>query len=307
MNKKRVIFWGMLLALMVVAGVSVWKKRSYAAEQSNTESYAVENSYAENYSMENLWAHMQIWVMHMEEFYLQTVRNQEVVVDYKAATDDAFREAAEYLSGDFVYDGRWQKILCIGDSLTEGVQSGAQAPWENPWPIVMEIFLEVEVENAGIGGSTIWSRGTYPMSKRIMECGEADAVFIMGGENDWMFGDICPMGSLEEPGTFIYDADQMFSYIKENYADADVFVVLPLETNRQPETESMTLEEIRDIEAKLAKKYGFYVIDLPGEGILSAADPATREAYYSDDIHPNTYGYQVLGTLITARALQMSE
>lgn len=237
----------------------------------------------------------------------------ENAISYKEVTDEAFNEAAEYLSGDFVYDGRWQKILCIGDSLTEGVQSLAQAPWENPWPAVMRIFLITQdnqyaiVENAGIGGSTIWSGGVYPMCERIQSCGDADAVFVMGGENDWMYGVDCPMGSLEEPGTFMYDTNRMFQYIKERYADADVFIILPLDTNRQPEEAGASLDEFRNVEKVLAEFYGFYVIDLPGRGILSAADPETREAYFSDDIHPNTYGYQILGTLITAQALQMSE
>lgn len=243
----------------------------------------------------------------------ETIMQPENTISYKEVTDEAFKEAAEYLSGDFMYDGRWQKILCIGDSLTEGVQSQAQAPWENPWPTVMRIFLTTqdgwyaEVENAGIGGSTIWSGGAYPMCERIQSCSDADAVFVMGGENDWMYGVDCPLGSLEEPGTFMYDTNRMFQYIKERYADADVFIILPLDTNRQPEEAGASLDEFRNVEKVLAEFYGFYVIDLPGRGILSAADPETREAYFSDDIHPNTYGYQILGTLITAQALQMSE
>lgn len=266
-------------------------------------------SFAEESSgWQDLYSHILMSYEQLKELQLEQEREEPEAVSYKDATDQAFRESAEYLSGDFSYDGRWQKILCIGDSITQGVQSGTQEPWENPWPLVMSTFLDVDVENAGMGGSTIWSGGTYPMCSRIAECGEADAVFVMGGINDWMYGENCPIGSREEPRTFVYDTDQMFQYIKNNYQNADVFIVLPLDTDRLPDTENYTsIEVFRSVEAKLAEKYDFYVIDLPAQGIMSAADQETREAYFSDDIHPNTAGYQVLGTIITARALQLTQ
>ncbi len=221
-------------------------------------------------------------------------------------TDAAFRAAAEYI-GAMEYDGRWQKILCMGDSLTAGVQGGEGVSYENPWPTVMRIFLEVSVENAGIGGSTIWRGGGEAMSYRITLCGEADAIFIMGGVNDWLMGAECPFGSVEEEGTFAYDANEMFAYVAENYPDADVFVILPLEPNREPEVMGATLDEYRELERSLAQQYGFYVMDFASLGILNAKDPDVRAAYYSDDIHLNTMGYQVLGTLITVEALRMTE
>ena len=204
-------------------------------------------------------------------------------------TDAAFHAAAEYM-GALQYDGRWQKIICIGDSLTAGVQGGEGVSYQNPWPVVMRIFLNVSVENAG-----------------VKQLGEADAIFIMGGANDWLCGEACPIGSPDEEGSFAYDANAMFAYVAENYPDADIFVILPLEPKKEPDTVGNTLEEFREAERKLAQHYGFYIIDLASVGILNAKDPVIRENYYSDDIHLNTMGYQILGTLITSEALKMTD
>ena len=221
-------------------------------------------------------------------------------------TDAAFHAAAEYM-GALQYDGRWQKIICIGDSLTAGVQGAEGVSYQNPWPVVMRIFLNVSVENAGIGGSTIWHGGGDAMCHRVKQLGEADAIFIMGGANDWLCGEACPIGSPDEEGSFAYDANEMFAYVAENYPDADIFVILPLEPKKEPDTVGNTLEEFREAERKLAERYGFYIIDLASVGILNAKDPVVRENYYSDDIHLNTMGYQILGTLITSEALKMTD
>lgn len=137
---------------------------------------------------------------------------------------------------------RWQQIICMGDSLTAGVQGGEGVSYENPWPGVMQIFLGVSVENAGIGGSTISHTDGYAMSTRITKYGEADAIFIMGGVNDWLCGS-CVIGNLDEEKSFVHDVDEMFGYIAGRYPDANVFVVLPLDCEAHPEMEMAPLAE----------------------------------------------------------------
>lgn len=276
----------MIALLTVCVGMVACGKKSYAAQP------AMEHN-------------LKMQIEHMRSM-LEEQRNKQALIDNSAQiTEEAFREAAAYM-GALAYDGRWQQIICVGDSLTAGVQGGEGVSYENPWPTVMQLFLGVSVENAGIGGSTISHTDGYAMSTRITQCGEADAIFIMGGVNDWLCGS-CAIGRLEEEKSFVHDVDEMFGYIAETYPEADVFVVLPLDCGAHPEEERAPLAEFREAERRAAEYYDFYVIDFAARGILNGMNEVVRREYYSDSIHLNTMGYQILGTLITYEALLLTE
>ena len=55
----------------------------------------------------------------------------------------------------------------------------------------------------------------------------------------------------------------------------------------------------------MAKKHGFHIIDLAKERIMCGSDLSTRNHYYSDGCHPNSEGYEKLGTIIAGKAMQM--
>ena len=71
-----------------------------------------------------------------------------------------------------------KKIVCHGDSLTEG----ADIERQHTWPVLLENQLRIEVVNAGIGGDT--SGGLLGrFSFDVVRC-DPDAVLIMCGTND---------------------------------------------------------------------------------------------------------------------------
>lgn len=241
----------------------------------------------------------------------ETINKNNVVHTPKQMTDIAYENAKTYLSSINIEEMKtklgWTRIMCIGDSLTEGVQSGVSEPYPNSWPGVMGGLLNIPVENNGIGGSTIWADGEDAMCDRIVNCGYADAVFIMGGTNDWFFGYQCPMGDKNTPNTFTHDVNKLYNIVSSMYANADVFVILPLNTNGHAGLEPYEpFDVLRGIERTLAEEHGFNVIDLNSNGMFNPEDKEIGDNYFSDFCHLNTKGYEMFGTIVTAEAICMA-
>lgn len=225
----------------------------------------------------------------------------------KQATDDAYRRAVNYLV-DGGFEVPWTKALFIGDSITAGVQSGVESiNKDHTYPERFVDRLGIEVTNAGIGGSTVWTGGPDAMVSRCLDYGDGyDAIFIMGGINDWFYGYECAIGDTSTPGTFSYDYNHMLDLLCEKYPDADIFVLIPLEPKEHAGiTPYEDLNVIRNVERSLGRAHDCYIIDLAAQGVLCCADKETRDAYYSDGAHPNSVGYEFLGTILAAQAVEL--
>ena len=226
--------------------------------------------------------------------------DKQLVMTPKESTDYEYQLALDFINT--IQKPIWSSIVCMGDSITEGVQSGIDGV-NVTYPNVISKLLGIPVHNVGIGGSTIWSGGDWSMCERMDTCGSGDTLFIMGGINDWFYGYECLIGDTNTSGTFSYDLNIVYSYAKNNFKN--VFVILPLDTNGHLGVEPYDdLSVIRGVEKDLATNYGFHIIDLPSKNIMSALDEETRNAYFSDSCHPNDEGYKVLGTIITYEAMK---
>lgn len=225
----------------------------------------------------------------------------------KEYTDALYQEALSFFENTSL-SLPWNSVLCIGDSITLGVQAGIEEGfWPISYPQIMSDLYGIYVDNKGVGGATIWKNGPYSLYAKMITCSEhADAVFFMGGLNDWFFGKECPIGDLNTPDTFTYDLNILFQHAKEMYTDADIFVIIPMNPAEHAGVEEYdNFDVIRNTERTLAAAYGFHIIDLPAQNLLSALDPAVQEAYYSDICHLNTRGYEILGTLISYDAIRI--
>lgn len=225
----------------------------------------------------------------------------------KEYTDALYQEALSFFENTSL-SLPWNSVLCIGDSITLGVQAGVEEGfWPISYPQIMSDLYGIYVDNKGVGGATIWKNGPYSLYAKMITCSEhADAVFFMGGLNDWFFGKECPIGDLNTPDTFTYDLNILFQHAKEMYTDADIFVIIPMNPAEHAGVEEYdNFDVIRNTERTLAAAYGFHIIDLPAQNLLSALDPAVQEAYYSDICHLNTRGYEILGTLISYDAIRI--
>lgn len=225
----------------------------------------------------------------------------------KEYTDALYQEALSFFENTSL-SLPWNSVLCIGDSITLGVQAGVEEGfWPISYPQIMSNLYGIYVDNKGVGGATIWKNGPYTLYSKMITCSEhADAVFFMGGLNDWFFGKECPIGDLNTPDTFTYDLNILFQHAKEMYVGADIFVIIPMNPAEHAGVEEYdNFDVIRNTERTLAAAYGFHIIDLPAQNLLSALDPAVQEAYYSDICHLNTRGYEILGTLISYDAIRI--
>lgn len=222
----------------------------------------------------------------------------------KGYTDYLYREAVDFFSSTKT-DVNWDNILCVGDSLTLGVQTGEEEPYPINYPEILGTLFHTDVDNEGIGGSTIWGSGPFAMCKRIVNYDPADAVFILGGTNDWFYGYQCKLGDLNTPITFTYDFNWLCENLVECYPNAEIFFIIPIDPAEHMGMEPYDdFDIIRNVERTIAASYGFHVIDLPAKNILSGLDPETKEAYYSDHCHLNTMGYEILGKVIAYEAVK---
>lgn len=231
----------------------------------------------------------------------QAVMNSMTSKEY---TDYLYHEAVNFFSTTKI-DLDWDHILCVGDSITLGVQTGIEEPYPINYPEILGTLFRTTVDNEGIGGSTIWSGGPSPMCRQVTDYNLADAVFILGGTNDWFYGSQCKLGDLNSPNTFTYDFNLLCENLAERYSHAEIFFIIPMDPAKHMGVELYDdFELIRNVERNIAAGYGFHIIDLPAKKILSALDPATRDTYYSDHCHPNTQGYEILGKIIAYEAIK---
>ena len=200
----------------------------------------------------------------------------------------------------------WRNILCIGDSVTAGVQAGeAKNPWMPTYPATISALLNIPVYNHGRGGASIWSGGNYTVTDSLTEFPGIDAVFLMGGYNDWFYGEQCPLGDVNTPGTFTYDFQALCDRIAALYPAAEVYVVLPPTPHAHTGIEPYyDFSLLKAAEREVAEAHDFYVLNLPAEDILNGLEEDTWHAFFSDHVHLNDHGYLVLGSVIADKAMQ---
>jgi lysophospholipase L1-like esterase len=75
-----------------------------------------------------------------------------------------------------------KKLLCLGDSLTEGYEISNKSRWTD----LLKNDLNIEVINCGIGGDT--TTGMLSRCERLLLEHEPTHVIILGGTNDLWFG-----------------------------------------------------------------------------------------------------------------------
>ena len=74
------------------------------------------------------------------------------------------------------------KLLCLGDSLTEGYEIDSLTVWTN----LLEQELDIEVINCGISGDT--TTGMLSRCERLLLKHQPTHIIIFGGTNDLWFG-----------------------------------------------------------------------------------------------------------------------
>ncbi len=207
------------------------------------------------------------------------------------------------------------KIVCLGDSITEGANGAT------PYPTFLKNILGAkEVLNLGIGGSTICSDhddGVAAMSDRMDEIAEdTDLVIVIGGTNDnfyqasWQFGFM----DWEAKGdaTFCGDLQLLMRRFKWLFPDTKVIFFTPPSNTKIDELRAENanlLDQGKYAEATvyIGAEEGMPVVDLYNQNFLNAHDSTVATKLLGDKVHPNTQGNQILAERIASEIIKRYE
>ena len=203
-----------------------------------------------------------------------------------------------------------KKIACLGDSITAG--SGASV-YENCWVARLGVLSKADVKNYGIGGTRI-ARRQFPDEPNLV-CDQdfclrapkmekdADVVIVFGGTNDYGHGD-AEMGTFADdtPDTFCGALNWLFTYLKENFKNAEILVLTPLHRRNEnnlrgdgsKKKDFATLLEYVENIRLAAKEYGFKMLDLYTQAGMDPAEGDGDATYFTDGLHPNDLGHSIV-------------
>ena len=209
-----------------------------------------------------------------------------------------------------------QKIIFLGDSITEGV--GADKV-KNRYTDVFQEISGAIVQNYGIAG-TRFARQTNPFNeaydkndfvKRVDEMDkDADAVFIFGGTNDYGHGD-APVGTPEDRDVYtFYGATHVLCQkLIEKYPGKPIIFMTPLhrlnensvgkDRNGNPKA---ILKTYADIIREVCEIYSLPVLDLYKTSCMQPSIEIIKNEFMPDGLHPSTKGHKLLAEKIFAFA-----
>lgn len=173
------------------------------------------------------------------------------------------------------------KIVCIGDSLTEGYGVDKTQCWSH----LLAEDLGIDIINAGISGDT--TGGMLARFYQMVIRHQPNYVIVMGGTNDlW----------LNLPGNLIIaNMLAMTRYARHHNIEAVIGVPTPFFAPEQSEEEhlfiteaehSKRIDEYRKILKKFALNDGWQLIDF--------AKNMTSDLFLDDGLHPNVQGHKVM-------------
>jgi lysophospholipase L1-like esterase len=168
------------------------------------------------------------------------------------------------------------KLLCLGDSLTEGYGIEAGQTWVN----LVKKDLKIEVVNAGISGDT--TAGMLSRCEPLLLKHKPTHIIILGGTNDLWFG-------LRDE--FIISNIQAISRHAKHYG-VEVLIGLPTlsynlnEANFVQENYS---ECIRHFRSKLIR-----YCNLEDKPYIDFSDNMVVEHFLNDGLHPNRSGQIIM-------------
>lgn len=210
------------------------------------------------------------------------------------------------------------KIVCIGDSITEGFGLG-----DNPsvfYPSAMNDFLgkKYEVFNKGVTCSCVINRESdgrpyglpYARQPKYQEALElkGDVYIIMLGTNDASDGYDGATGKkdpyvnmIKLKNFFAMDYQSIITAVKDANPAAQIFLVAPIPIHNciWPKHQERYLVKYLPIIRRLAQDNNCEFIDLHKEFELFPED-VFESLYQPDGLHPNITGANVIASIMTS-------
>ncbi len=214
------------------------------------------------------------------------------------------------------YDFSKKNIVFIGDSITEGITSALDVNGNRiSYVTYADSYLHFNrVLNHGMGGRMFSVYGDEGLSLALnfgnVTNVDSDIIVVFAGVNDYLstppnkrFGDI--NDKLSTAG-YCGSVRYFMKQLQEYYSDNEIFFVTMYNTNKKVECTysdvkgQPTLNDYMEVQRKLAKEYGFHVIELYNTGFMDCTDKESADFYLRDGLHPKDNGNIVLGEHIAA-------
>ncbi|MBE6700659.1 MAG: SGNH/GDSL hydrolase family protein [Ruminococcaceae bacterium] len=165
---------------------------------------------------------------------------------------------------------RDKKILCFGDSITQGYDSLHPS---NKYITRFAEYLGAEEYNKAIGGEVF-----FPELAKSKEEHDFDYVSVAYGTNDWYKSDW---------ETFTKDCKAFFENIAENYKNSKIFVITPIWRKEMGVNKNgWDFSKVHDYITSV-------VSDIPNATIVKGFDlvPHDENLYADFRLHPNDEGF----------------
>ncbi len=197
-----------------------------------------------------------------------------------------------------------KRIICIGDSITEGLKSTNEAKKSYPANLQKILGAEYDVMNYGFSGATMCSSDAdplYPAHSYINKSGYYDDVLAVADKADYA---VIMLGTNDAGGSSMTDLlENNFDTFKADYKanllkmvndlrskNSDIEIVL----FNAPETyravgESQFKAYLRPFQEQVAQEVGIEFYD-----IYTYINTNMTNAHFPDNLHPNDEGYAIL-------------
>ena len=201
-----------------------------------------------------------------------------------------------------------KKIVCLGDSITEGVNANG---WQ--WHRYIDQWaknngVETTVVNLGIGGTSVCTSSYVtdtlkPFVNRLETIPiDADIVTIFGGTNDW--GNNATLGTIDDTGTntFYGAYKHILEWLAINRPNAKIITMTPLKryyrgggttwVNAQttPNNKGNLLQDYVRAVKEVSDLYAVPCVDLHNDSGLNPVIESVRNRFMGDGLHPTAEG-----------------
>ncbi len=214
------------------------------------------------------------------------------------------------------YDFSKKNIVFIGDSITEGITSAVDTSGNLiSYVTYADSYLHFNhVLNHGKGGRMFSVYGDEDLSLALnfgnVTNVDSDIIVVFAGVNDYLstpankrFGNVDDkLSTAGYCGSVRYFMKQL----KEYYADREIFFVTMYNNSKKANCTysdvkgQPTLDDYLEVQRKLAKEFGFNIIELYDIGFMDCTDKESSDFYLRDGLHPKDNGNIVLGEHIAA-------
>lgn len=205
----------------------------------------------------------------------------------------------------------WKGATAVfaGDSITYG--TGTDKPY---WSFVQDQAEFHRLTAMGVGGSCASLLSDYryerpPLIIRHRFVPKADLILLFIGTNDW--GHETPFGTPEDRGDISFHGalDTILGNLREKYPEALIAMMTPLHRygfghskltgehytyDYLPNGRGAGLCSYAAAIRTVCARHGVPVIELHRSQILDPSDPAQKEAYTADGVHPNREGCKIV-------------